>query len=209
MTEPAPEGLRARKRRATRDAIELNAVDLVIEHGYENVTVEMICEAATISQRTFFNYAGSKERAVLGIEPPLPSDRRRAAYVAGLGGSPLRDLLATMTGAFSDAGGGAGAHDLVRKRRRILEANPELAARELSRLEDAQQVIVGLIRERLAADMPRAEEADLVQRSGMLFSLAFGVLHHLAQEWLQHGMPADPQPSIDASLALVRELVAE
>ena len=204
MIDDAHEGLRARKRRATREAIERSAVDLVIEHGYENVTVDMICETAAISQRTFFNYAGSKERAVLGIAPPVPDDRRQEAYVAGLGGSPLRDLLVTMTLVFGDV----GAHDLAGKRRQILEANPELAGRELARLQSAQQVIVDLIRERLTADDPDVGDHERAQAASVVFSLAFGVLHHLAQEWMQHGMPDDPQPSIDEALALALDIVA-
>lgn len=204
MTDDAQEGLRARKRRATRETIERSAVDLVIEHGYENVTVDMICEAAAISQRTFFNYAGSKERAVLGIAPPVPDDRRQDAYVAGLGGSPLSDLLVTMALAFVDV----GAHGLAGKRRRILEANPELAGRELARLQSAQQVIVDLIGQRLTAEDPDLDDDERAQRASMVFSLAFGVLHHLAQEWTQHGMPDDPRPSIDEAVELAGDIVA-
>ena len=49
-------GLRERKRRATRDAIERAAIALVSERGYDNVTVAQICEASSVSQGTFFNY---------------------------------------------------------------------------------------------------------------------------------------------------------
>ena len=43
-------GLRERKRRATRDAIERAAIALVSERGYDNVTVAQICEASSVSQ---------------------------------------------------------------------------------------------------------------------------------------------------------------
>ena len=60
-------GLRERKRRATRDAIERAAIALVSERGYDNVTVAQICEASSVSQGTFFNYFRTKDAAIVGI----------------------------------------------------------------------------------------------------------------------------------------------
>lgn len=203
----ASEGLRARRRRETTEAIERSAVELVMRHGFDRVTVDMICEAAAISQRTFFNYAGSKERAVLGIGAPVPDDRRQDAYVEGLGGSPLRDLLVTMTEMFAAAG--PDAHELASRRRQILEAHPDLAVGEFARLQSAQQVIVALIERRLASDAPDEPPAERTRRAGMVFSITLGTLHHLAQEWSHRGVPADPQAAIDDALALVRATAAE
>lgn len=62
----APRGLRERKRLETLCAIEDHATRLVLEKGYDSVTIEDIVDAANISKRTFFNYVDSKEIAVLG-----------------------------------------------------------------------------------------------------------------------------------------------
>lgn len=73
-------GLRERKRRATRDAIERAAIALVSERGYDNVTVAQICELSSVSQGTFFNYFRTKDAAIVGIgEYDLDADsvRRR------------------------------------------------------------------------------------------------------------------------------------
>lgn len=207
MGGTASEGVRARKRREMRDAIERNAVELVLERGYDNVTVDMICEAVSISPRTFFNHAGSKERAVLGIDPPLPDQGLREAYVAGLGGSPLRDVLVMMTSVLMDAG--AGGYDLMRKRRTILEATPALALSEITRLESAQQVMVDLIDRRLAVSDPAAGEQERARRAAMLFSLAVGMLHRLAQDWMQRAIPDDAEAAIDEALRLARGIVSE
>ncbi|HJI80412.1 MAG TPA: TetR/AcrR family transcriptional regulator [Eggerthellaceae bacterium] len=73
--EPEPEpvvssapasGLRERKKEQTRQALEETILRLVIEKGYENVTVEEVCEQVGISRKTFFNYFSSKRAAVLG-----------------------------------------------------------------------------------------------------------------------------------------------
>lgn len=195
-------GLRERKRRATRDAIERNAIDLVIEHGYDAVTVDMICDAAMISQRTFFNYAGSKERAVLGIDPPLPSPELQEEYIAGLGGSPLRDILLAMSRAFVEAGPDQAG--LVRKRREVLMANPELAIREFTRMEDAKQVIMELVRRRLQAE---AAGSDTAAEAEMTFALAFGIMHHLAHTWMGGEIGADPEAVIDDAYRLARDII--
>ena len=70
--EQKPEGLRARKRRATENAIETSAVSLVLELGIENVTVEAICERADISRSTFFNYFPARDYAIVGRAINLP-----------------------------------------------------------------------------------------------------------------------------------------
>lgn len=66
-TGTVDEGLRARKRRATRAAIERAAIALVDELGYDNVTVAQISERADVSQGTFFNYFPTKDAAIVGI----------------------------------------------------------------------------------------------------------------------------------------------
>ncbi|MCJ8322938.1 MAG: TetR/AcrR family transcriptional regulator [Rhizobiales bacterium] len=62
--------LRESRRRRTEQTIRNAAVDLAYEHGLDNVTTEMISDAANISPRTFFNYFAFKEAAFL---PPAAS----------------------------------------------------------------------------------------------------------------------------------------
>lgn len=53
--------LREKRRVETRAEIVRVAFDLFGKHGYENVSVEMIAEAAGISRATFFNYFPKKD----------------------------------------------------------------------------------------------------------------------------------------------------
>jgi AcrR family transcriptional regulator len=53
--------LREKHKRLTRMEIVRVAFELFGRHGFENVSVEMICEAAGISRATFFNYFRQKE----------------------------------------------------------------------------------------------------------------------------------------------------
>ena len=59
-------GLREKKKEQTRQALEKAILCLVIEKGYEDVTVEEVCKKVGISRKTFFNYFSSKRAAVLG-----------------------------------------------------------------------------------------------------------------------------------------------
>src|SRR5262249_31320355 len=61
---PISEGLRERKRRETRVALNQTAIRLCIQRGWENVTVDDIATAANVSPRTFRNYFSTKAEAV-------------------------------------------------------------------------------------------------------------------------------------------------
>ena len=65
MSTTAEPGLRERKKAATRQSLHAAAVRLAIEHGVDRVTVEAIADEAGVSRRTFSNYFGSKEEALL------------------------------------------------------------------------------------------------------------------------------------------------
>lgn len=58
---PENEGLRERKRQATRQAISDIATRLFIERGFDNVTISEIADAANVARMTVFNYFSRKE----------------------------------------------------------------------------------------------------------------------------------------------------
>ena len=70
QTKPSAEGLRYRKKLKARLSVERAALELVIERGYDGVTVEDICARAEISKKTFFNYFPSKAAAIMGGSHP-------------------------------------------------------------------------------------------------------------------------------------------
>ena len=64
MPGEAPQGLRERKKRATRDAIVTSARRLFAERGFDAVTVAEIAVAADVSEKTVFNHFAAKEDLV-------------------------------------------------------------------------------------------------------------------------------------------------
>ena len=58
-------GLRERKKAETRAAISLAVMGLAVERGLDGMTSDDIAAAANVSVRTFHNYFGSKEEALI------------------------------------------------------------------------------------------------------------------------------------------------
>src|SRR5215217_2981339 len=59
------EGLRARKKRAARQAIAATARRLFAERGFDDVTVAEVAAAANVSEKTVFNHFATKEDLAL------------------------------------------------------------------------------------------------------------------------------------------------
>jgi AcrR family transcriptional regulator len=79
-----PNGLRERKKVATKDALSHAALSLAIEQGLDRVTADSIAARAQVSTRTFHNYFAHKEEAILfilekGVRGVIDSFTRRDA----------------------------------------------------------------------------------------------------------------------------------
>ena len=117
-------GLRERKKRETRRAINLAALELVEEKGFAVVTTEEIAARAGVSARTFFNYFPSKEAAVIGTTAEeLESYAEQLEEVVD-GETPLESLRRILAGMLAPA---SVDRELRAKRRRILLGEPSLA----------------------------------------------------------------------------------
>ncbi|MBR0468934.1 MAG: TetR/AcrR family transcriptional regulator [Mogibacterium sp.] len=57
-------GLAERKKNRSIEIVMHNALHFFEENGYDSTTIEQLCDAAMISQSTFFNYFGTKEKIV-------------------------------------------------------------------------------------------------------------------------------------------------
>jgi len=59
-------GLRERKKAKTRATIQHEALALIRKQGYAATTVDQICDAAEISESTFFRYFPAKPESTVG-----------------------------------------------------------------------------------------------------------------------------------------------
>jgi AcrR family transcriptional regulator len=61
----APVGLRELKKQRTRAAISATAIELFVRHGFDQVSITQVAEAAEVSRRTLFSYFPTKEDLVV------------------------------------------------------------------------------------------------------------------------------------------------
>ena len=169
-----PDGLRARKRAATRASIEKVAIELALNQGYENVTVDMICEASMVSQRTFFNYFGSKEGVILGLMPEVMTDADAEIFIASRAGDVVHDLVERMATALIDPAADRAA---LEARVRIVHSSPELLGKQMEWMAAQEQRLIEVVFARFrAAGRTEIETPDLLAEAAMVVSLAITVL---------------------------------
>ena len=203
----APRSTRDRRRRATSAAIERIALDLALEHGSDGTTVEMICERALISHRTFYNYFPSKEAAVLGPGPE-PRAERLTAFRDATTPTVLDDLLDLLSATAFD---GEHQERMFRDRQRLIRQEPELLARLAPVIDRHLEDLTDLTLERLRrSSAPTVDDpAGLRERAAMTVALAATIMRRSLQAQLEADDETDPRAVLDHSVRLARHILTE
>lgn len=89
---PPVEGRRERKKRETREALARTALELFAEKGFEETTVEEICDVVDVSTRTFNRYF-PKKSDVLFVDQDARLAKLAAALDARPDDEPLLDAI--------------------------------------------------------------------------------------------------------------------
>ena len=134
----------------TSAAIERAAVDLVLEHGYDDVTVDMICARAGVSQRTFFNHFPTKDAALIGVAGPSIEERRARAFIVSTG--PLLVEAAQIIRVQPE--GLENDPRLLARRIRAIGSSPVLMARQMDRFAGLEHDLTDIILLRLRTQVP-------------------------------------------------------
>jgi AcrR family transcriptional regulator len=185
-----------RKRRslATSDAIRRAALELVAEHGLEQVSVEQIAERADVGYRTFFNHFGCKEDALVesgdsrALELTEALDQRPAAE------SPLEALRAVL---LVEAASVEDRETEFALRFTVLEANPVLMRRFHAEFAVLDRALVESLARRLHLDPDR----DLYPH--LLAAVGITALRTSFLRW--RAAKADREPLADGLVELVSQ----
>jgi AcrR family transcriptional regulator len=184
-------GLRERKKEAARQALHEAAFRLISEHGPENVTIEAIAEAASLSRRTFSNYFPSKEAALyyredLRTQQLLDLVRNRPDDESAL--TALRQALITIAKTSA-----LDAEQL--EQRRLLRSRPSFTAyRAASHLATERGLTTELLK-RLPPGSPGRLSAQMLAATGLAalrVATSYWLenqdqqLHELVSEALEH-----------------------
>lgn len=205
--EPQELGLRERKRIATSRAIQVAAVELIAEQGL-GATVEEISRRANVSPRTFFNYFPSKEDAVLGGGPPVPSGQLVDDFVsAGSRGESLLDGIATMIIASVDES--EGDVEFHKRRRAVVKAHPEFAAQRMATTRIFEEGLAEIVTKRLLADDPALEGATARRQARVVSMAAFGVMRHAWIMWADESVAVSLRTQVRSAFDELKALIVQ
>ncbi len=177
--------------------LQAAAFELFAEQGFERTTVAEIARRAGLTRRTFFNHFADKREVLFGLGSEFQQEivREIAARTDTL---PPLDAVVRALQAASDAMF-EGHRAAVTRRHEIIDANPELQERELSKRAALTEAIAAALRAR-GVD---PETALLTAGAGML------VQQTATQRWMQ---PAEGRPLrelLSDALGSLRAIAAE
>lgn len=183
----SPLSHREAKKRRTRAALESEATKQVLARGSANVTIEDICEPVGISKRTFFNYFSSKEEAIIGAGPRIPTDDEVQAFIA----KPHDDILGS-TMRFFHSLISHQSHifdwDTLKRRHEIKQREPELGAHQFANFHVARhQVEQLLIQYYTAFPQQVVGHHTAEEEAGLVTGIAIMCLANAGRRWEAEG----------------------
>ncbi|MBI1758822.1 MAG: TetR family transcriptional regulator [Actinobacteria bacterium] len=128
--------LRERKQRRTRDTIVEAAIVLFAERGFDAVTITDIAHRAEIGRATFFRYFADKQEVLFADDTELLATlvaaiEASAATLATLGESLANALVVARAGLLALTRRVTTQPDRLALRARLIDAHPDLQARNL------------------------------------------------------------------------------
>jgi AcrR family transcriptional regulator len=160
-----------------RGRLELAALELYSERGFEQTTVAEIAERAGLTERTFFRHFADKREVLFGGAVGLQELLVNAVADAPDSLAPLDAVAVGL-----DAAGALlqERREFASRRQSIIAANAELQERELIKLASLAAAIADVLRRRGVGD----PAAGLAAEAGIaVFKIAF-------ERWVED---ADPQ----------------
>jgi AcrR family transcriptional regulator len=189
--DPPPMRLRELKKARTRTSIQTEALRLFRERGYDNTTVEQICQAAEVSESTFYRYFPTKPDVVLWDEfDPLvvaafESQPPELSSLAALRAA-FRTVFAAMT---------PRQRSEQQQRTRLILDVPELRAAVMDQFTQAVELVADIV----AGRTGRARtDLEVLAFAGAITGVSISVLSVVAEK-----PDADVGGLLDEALALL------
>jgi AcrR family transcriptional regulator len=172
--------------------IQEKALDLFDEHGFPNVTIEEIAEAADVSPSSVYRYFGTKEQLVLWDELDVEFlDAAGDELSSGPPAQALRNALAETMARFYE-----GNETLAQRKTRYVMEEPALRPALLEATEEfSRQVAEGL---RRATDPPMDDFEAEVTAAAMVWAMMAA-----SRNWHRTGYEAPLRDVLERALDIV------
>ena len=190
-------GLRERKRDATRLRIATEAARLATERGVAGVTVDEIADAADVSRATLFRFFASKETAIAeGFSGPKVEELLTVLRAQPADLAPLEAVART----FSELGQHLDddTRTLVLEQARIAQESPTLQAWMASAWLRDEQLVAGVLAERLGTQ----DRHD--PRPRMVAAVAMAAMRLGLEVWVAQGGRVDLAKLFQDAVGAVR-----
>lgn len=132
-----------------RGRLELAALELYTQRGFEQTTVAEIAKRAGLTERTFFRHFADKREVLFPGGTTLQDALADAVVRAPETAAPIEATAAAVeaVGAVLEE-----RRDFSRQRQAVIDANTELRERELIKLASLAAAVAGALRERGVAE---------------------------------------------------------
>ena len=154
-----------------RGRLQLAAMELYVEHGFEQTTVADIAERAGLTERTFFRHFTDKREVLFFGQDKFQDLFVSTVLQAPEGASPLATITAALHAAALDF---EPRRRWSQERQRVINSSPGLQERELIKLAGLSAAIALSLRERGVGEPTASLTA---QSCTAVFQIAF-------QQWI-------------------------
>jgi AcrR family transcriptional regulator len=178
-----------------RGRLEVAALELYSERGFEQTTVAEIAKRAGLTERTFFRHFADKREVLFGASSSLQDLLVSAVIEAPESAAPIDAVAAALAAA---AALFAPRRTYSRQRQAVIAANAELQERELIKLASLAAAIAGALRQRGVTE----PAASLAGEAGIaVFRIAF-------ERWIDPTNKQDFPQLISSSLDELKAVTA-
>lgn len=154
-----PTTARERRRVRVRQQIAADALELILERGYDNVTVDELAESAAISPRTFFRYFQSREDVLF-----VDEDQSIAAFREALESRPHDEApLTSLYRALSSLAQYTRTHlSGIRDRQLVIDHTPSLRRRQMDSEARWERITQEVLAQRMGFDVDTNVECAML-----------------------------------------------
>jgi AcrR family transcriptional regulator len=155
----------------SRGRLEVAALELYLEQGFDNTTVAEIAERAGLTERTFFRHFADKREVLFPGGATFQNLITDGAVHAPVECGPLD---AAFAGLQAVSGFLQERRPFSIKRQKVISANPELQERELIKLQALSTALADTLRARGASDLT----------AGLVAEVAVALFKTSFEEWV-------------------------